>query len=354
MTNTPVPLHHVWNYTEVDSRFWNEHFADWLPKRIVDAHVHVSQPSFCLFPKTEEMRKQYWVSEVNEPIDIESLCRCYETVYPNREVSCLIFGQPTPDTDYEKNNDYIEQICKEKGWHGLSVLDPKWTQKKIERELSRTGIIGLKPYYAMIGYNPDTRDEHIEASIFDFLTPTALEVLNARHGWVTLHVPKAARLGHPGNIREIKEIRKRYPDITLVIAHLGRCYTEKHALEGLLPFVDDPGLYFDTSAVVNADSHYVALKHIGVNRLIYGTDNPIFFMRGRRQFTEDSYVNRTNYDFYFNKNRESPEIESRYTLMMYEDIFAIKTAMRRLGIDTPENVEKLFHANATQWMKRCE
>lgn len=345
-------LHHVWTYTDVDRRFWDEHFADWLPKKIIDAHVHVSHSSFQLFPMTEEMKKQYWVSEVNEPLDLETLCRCYETVYPDRDVSCLIFGQPSLDCDYEKNNDYIEQICEKKGWHGLSVLDPKWSQEKIEQELSRTGVIGLKPYYAMIGYNPDTRDQYIEASIFDFITHTALEILNDRHGWLTLHVPKAARLGHPDNIREVKEIRKRYPDITLVIAHLGRCYTKKHALEGLLPLADDPGIRFDTSAVVNADSHEVALKHIGVERLVYGTDNPIFFMRGRRQFTETSYVNRTSHDFYFNKDRESPEVESGYTLMMYEDIFAIKTAMERLGIGTPENVEKLFHTNTENWIRQ--
>ena len=61
-----------------------------------------------------------------------------------------------------------------------------------------------------------------------------------RHAWVTLHVPGPARLGDPANLREIREIRRRYPHVVLVIAHLGRCYTKGHARAGLLPLADDP------------------------------------------------------------------------------------------------------------------
>ena len=99
--------------------------------------------------------------------------------------------------------------------------------------LDAPGVIGVKPYYALISRNRETRDAHLEASIFDFLPHHILEVVNDRHAWVTLHVPKAARLGHPDNIREMREIRRRYPESSLVIAHLGRCYTEPHALEAL-------------------------------------------------------------------------------------------------------------------------
>lgn len=341
-----TPLYYVWNYTDVDRRFWDRHFADWLPPNILDAHIHVSLDSFRFQPKTDAMKRQYWVSEVNEPIDMETLCRCYETVFPGRQVDCLVFGQPSLEIDFEKNNDYIERECEKRGFHGLVLLDPRWDTARLEKELDRPNIIGLKPYYAMIGVNRETRDQYLEASIFDFLPHRALEVLNERGAWATLHVPKAGRLGHPENIREIKEIRRRYPDIILVVAHLGRCYTEQHALEGLLPLADDSGIYFDTSAVINADSHYIALKHIGPDRLIYGTDNPIFFMRGRRQFAGTSYVNRTNHPFYFNKEREPAEIEARYTLMMYEDIYAVKQAMIRLGMERSDAVEKVFHSNA--------
>lgn len=344
----PKHLHYVWNYTDIDRAFWEEHLADWLPERIIDAHVHIATTTLRRVPMTDEMRRQYWVSEVLEPMTAETLDECYRTVFPGKQVSCLVFGMPDLDFDIDASNDYVQHECSKRDWQGLSLLVPQWDQEKIVNELARPGIIGMKPYYAMIGLNRDTRDQYLGASIFDFLPHHVLEVLDEHPAWVTLHVPKAERLGHPDNIREICEIRRRYPNIVLVIAHLGRCYTEKQAREGILPLADDPGLYFDTSAVVNPDSHRVALEAVGTERLIYGSDNPVFFMRGRRQFTDNSYINRTNHDFVFNKIRESPEIEANYTLMMYEDIFAIKTAMQQLGMTDSASRENVFYLNAAK------
>jgi hypothetical protein len=212
--------------------------------------------------------------------------------------------------------------------------------------LARPGVIGVKPYYSLIGAHPDSRDAYLEAGIFDFLPHAILEVLNDRQAWVTLHVPKADRLGHPDNLREIRELRRRYPRIVLVIAHLGRCYTEAHALEALVPLSDDPGIYFDTSAVINPASHRVALQYLGPQRLLYGSDNPIMFMRGRREYRGRTYINRTSHPFYFNQEREAPAIEARYTLFMYEDLRAIKQACEDLGIQDRSQIEALFYGNA--------
>jgi uncharacterized protein len=175
-----------------------------------------------------------------------------------------------------------------------------------------------------------------------------LEVVNDRHAWVTLHVPKAARLGHPDNVRQIRELRRRYPNVVLVIAHLGRCYTEPHAAEALPQFAEDPGLFFDSSAVLNPACHRIALEHFGPQRVIYGSDNPVLFMRGRRQFHQRTYVNRTSHPFYFNQQREAPEVEARYTLFMYEDLRAIKQASQELGLNGRSDLEAIFHDNAAR------
>jgi uncharacterized protein len=174
-------------------------------------------------------------------------------------------------------------------------------------------------------------------------------VLNERHAWVTLHVPRAGRLADPRNIAEVQEIRRRYPAIILVIAHLGRCYTLAQAQAALPQLADDAGLYFDSSAVLNRDVYRFALETLGPDRILYGTDNPVFYMRGRRQFTETGYVNRTDYPFFFNQTREPPEIESRYALMMYEDLLAIRWACEQVGLGR-EEVASIFHDNAQRLM----
>jgi uncharacterized protein len=341
----PVPLNHVWNYTDVDRAFWHEHLADWLPPRIFDAHTHVNAPEFRRETPTEEKRRQYWVNEVLEPVRAETAEHCFATVFPGRQVSCLCFGFPDLDYDIEGSNANLQAECVARGWYCLAVVRPQWSADRLAKELDSPRVLGVKPYYGLIGSDPTTRDRYQEASIFDFLPHHQLELLDDRRAWVTLHVPKADRLEHPANIAEIREIRRRYPHVRLVIAHLGRCYTLAQAEAALPQLSDDDGLYFDSSAVMNAEVHRFALKTIGSKRILYGSDNPVFYMRGRRQYEGKTYRNRTSYPFFFNRERESPAVEATYTLYMYEELWAIRQACEQLGLGAAD-VEALFYGNA--------
>ena len=342
-----VPLHHVHTYNDVDRAFWKEHLEEWVPQCILDAHVHIVHPRYQIETVTEEMRRGYWVNELINMQDAQTAERCYQTVYPGREVSCIAFGFPGLGWEIEGANQYVSEETTARGWHALAVVRPTWVAEQVAWLLDQPNVIGVKPYYTLIGFDSTTRDRYIEASIFDFLPHHQLEVINARGAWVTLHVPKADRLGHPDNIREIHEIRRRYPNIKLIIAHLGRSYTLPHAKEGLTPFSDDPGVYLDNSAVLNPDVHRFALECIGPERILYGTDNPIFYMRGRRQWKGRTYINRCSYPFHFNQERESPDIEAGYTLYMYEALKALRVACDDLGLGR-ESVEAIFHGNASR------
>lgn len=343
-------LHHVWNYTQIDRDFWTRHLEDWVPKMLIDAHVHVFPPEYRVLPMSEQMKKQYWVNEVIEPITVEQTAHCNGLVFPGRDVTNVAFGFPSLEYDIEASNSYLQRACPPRGWRCLAVLKPEWSAERVEAELKKPGVIGLKPYYSLISFNADTRDEHLEASIFDFLPHHALEVAERFGSWVTLHVPKSDRLGHRDNIREIKLIRDLYPNVRLVIAHLGRSYTLPHAKESLPQFKNDPGLFFDTSAVLNPEVLRFALETIGPLRLMYGTDNPMFYMRGRRRWHGRTYINHTDHPFHFNKHRESPETEAGYTLYMYEALLALRRSCEDLTLTTGE-VQAVFHDNARKLMR---
>lgn len=340
-----IPLHHVFTYNDVDRAFWAEHLEDWVPQRIIDAHVHVNDPKFEIETVTEDMLRTFWVAEVNSKPSAEVAERCARITFPGREVSYVAFGQPTLGWDIEASNEDLRVEGLKRGWHTLAVVRPTWVAEQIDWLLSKPGVLGVKPYYNLIGYRKDWQVDHQGASIFDFMPHHQLEVVNERRAWLTLHVPKAERLGHPQNIAEVKEIRRRYPDLKLVIAHLGRSYTEPHAREGLLPLAEDPGIHFDQSAVLNPAVYRIAMEHIGPKRILFGTDNPIFYLRGRRQWKERQYINRTSYPFMFNTERETPEVEASYTLYMYEALKALKDACVEFGISC-EDVERIFHGNA--------
>lgn len=352
-SSTPdIPLHSVFTYSDFDRAFWKEHLEDWVPASLVDAHVHIADPRFQIETITEEMKRQYWVNELADMQDAETAARCYGILYPSRKVSCVAFAYPSLGWDIEGANLDLSREVTQRGWYGLGIIRPTWVPAQVEYLLKMPGIIGVKPYYMLLGYDRFTRDRFLEASIFDFLPHAQLEILDHYRSWVTLHVPKADRLGHPANLREIREIRQRYPHIHLIIAHLGRSYTEPHAREGLLPLADDPGLYFDNSAVLNPVVHRLALEHIGYQRILYGTDNPVFYMRGRRQWQGRTYINRTSHPFYFNKVRESPEIEATYTLYMYEALRGLKQACQEVGLDTPQ-IQDIFEKNAMKIINDC-
>ncbi len=82
---------------------------------------------------------------------------------------------------------------------------------------------------------------------------------------------------------------------------------------------------------MNPDVLELALRLFGPDRLIYGTDNPVFYMRGRQQWEGTRYLNRTSHPFMFNKEREAPEVEAQYTLYMYEALLALKEACAARG-----------------------
>jgi len=338
-------LHQVFTYNDVDRAFWAEHLEDWVPRRLIDAHVHVNNPVFQIETVTEEMLRSSWVSEVNEKPTAAQAERCAGITFPGREVRYVAFGHPDLGWEIEGSNEDLRIECLKRGWYTLIIPRPTWVAEQIDWWLSKPGVLGVKPYYTLIGYSKDWHHGHLEASIFDFLPHHQLEVLNEREAWITLHVPKSERLGHPQNQKEIRELRRRYPKAKLVIAHLGRSYTKPHAEEGLLPLAEDPGIYFDHSAVLNPEVYLLALQHIGPERILFGTDNPIFYMRGRRQWEGRTYLNRTSYPFYFNKEREAPEIEAGYTLYMYEALKALKDACIQLGLARAQ-VERIFYANA--------
>ena len=111
-------------------------------------------------------------------------------------------------------------------------------------------------------------------------------------------------------------------------------------------FTKEP--YADTG-LTGMDLLRLALETFGPERLIYGTDNPIFYMRGRRQWEGRNYINRTSHPFNFNNVREDPQVEAGYTLYTYEALLALKLACQDVGI-TADQVEGILSGNAQRLM----
>jgi hypothetical protein len=75
-------------------------------------------------------------------------------------------------------------------------------------------------------------------------------------------------------------------------------------------------------------------------------------MRGRRQWQGLTYINRTSYPFHFNKDREPPDVEAKYTLYMYEALKAIKDAANEVGLSALQ-VRDIFCNNARRLIDKA-
>ncbi len=284
--------------------------------------------------------------EIAGPESIELARQGYAELWPGREVDFLCFGSPRTHGLHQASNAYLSEGLAGSESYALALAPPTWDQETLLAQLRLPHILGVKPYERL-----DPNWVGGDVSVFDFLPHHQLEVLNDLGAWLTLHIPRADRLADPANIAEILEIRERYPEIVLVIAHLGRSYSGYHARAGFALLADDPGILFDTSAVLNPAVLALALDRFGPERLLFATDQPIFYMRGRRTWRGEAYVNLVSGDYSWNTDRQPPEVEAGYTLTVYEMMAALGDTIHGLGY-MEDTIEDVFWGNARRLMDR--
>lgn len=325
----------------IDRQVYENELKPWLPERIIDCHTHVSLAENC-GPISPERRALLWPVDVGFAQSWDELRSNYALLFPEQVVEALVFGGVLREQNIERENETVLSGLNNPGNHakGLFVTRPEYGPEVIAGALD-SGFLGVKPY-------PDLAPSgDPEVSIYEFLPPAQLELLNERHAIVMLHIPRAGRLAEADNIREILEISERYPSIKLIVAHIGRAYCLPTAEKGLRHFADTPGVYFDTSANLNADVFQLALETIGPERILYGTDLPVMMMRGVREHVGEKYINYTDGDYSWNTNRKSPAEEADYTFYAYEELRALIEAVQRTGLGK-EAFHRILYHNAAR------
>ena len=209
----PIPLHHVWNYTEIDRAFWREHLQDWLPAEIFDAHTHVNEPRFRRETMTEEKRRQHWFNEVCEPIAAADAQRCHRSFFRAATSPAWRSGCPFWITISRP----ATPVCKRSACGAAGIAWRSSRRSGRPGALARTRPTAGLGRQGLLCLDRPRRDDprQVPGGRHFRLPPHhQLELLDRRRAWVTLHVPKADRLGHPANIAEIRQLRRQYPRIT--------------------------------------------------------------------------------------------------------------------------------------------
>jgi len=335
----------------VDRKHFEKELNPFLPDTIFDAHVH-------LWKKEHRGHAVYmsrgedWPEKIEVENTAEDFEHDYEKLFPGKRLEVLVFGWVGADVDIDANNAYIGEVVKVRpGWHGLAVTKPCWNREKTQQIIEDNGLDGMKPYITFA-------DKHIptgDITIFDILTREQLQLTNDQSYVCTLHLPRAKRLPDPKNIEQLLEIDRDYPDARVIVAHIGRCYSNEDLGDAMEKLGNTKHLCYDFSGNTNGYVIRRAIETFGPDRILYGSDLPISHIHMKRIYENGHYVNLI-------RPNERPQINDapymrpmqdadQYTFYQYETALAFREAALALGLSRHE-IENVMFGNARRLLKR--
>ena len=341
----------IFEVKAVDKKVYDEKIKDFLPDRIIDVHTHI----WLRDSRTgQKKRVVKWPSRVAKESPVEELIETYRLMFPGKTVTPVIFNSPSKNSDTDISNRYVADSAKKQKLPALMLSRPEWTSEEFETRLKKGKFLGAKPYLTFApSYIPES-----EIRILDFMPRHQLSVLNRLGKMLILHIPRDARLKDPVNLEEMMEIERMYPNIKLIIAHVGRAYCATDVGNAFEILAKTEKMSFDISANTNAAVFKQLVESVGPGRIIFGSDLPITRMRMRRICEKGIYINLVPKGLYGDvsgdKNmREVSSAEAKkLTFFLYEEILAILDAGRKTGLGK-EDMEKIFYSNAASMIKKA-
>ena len=335
----------------VDREFYESRLRGFLPEKIIDVHTHVWVGAR---PPLNDEGTVTWPMRVAADNPIEDLIETYRLMLPGKQVTPLIFAIVPGADDIDELNEQVRAAAVSASVPSLLFTDPAWDADETERKIREGGFIGAKSYLALApAYLP-----RAELRIFDFFPRHQLEVFD-RNGWIVmLHVPRPGRLRDPVNLSQMLRIEREYPNIELIIAHVGRAYCDHDVGDAFEVLAESRTMYFDISANTNAWVFERLIECVGPGRILFGSDMPVLRMRMRRITDGDHYVNVVPRGLYgdVSGDRNMAEVDGaearKLTFFLYEEIDAFRRAAEGRGL-TAREVEDVFYNNASRVLERA-
>lgn len=323
--------------TDYDKQVYEEKLKDFLPDVFVDAHTHVYPASVM-----KNREPNYWPDRVAFENPVEDLKQTYADMFPDKKVTPVIFGNPKGDL--KEGNEYCSQISKSEKLPALYLTHYNMTGEELEKNVINGGFMGLKPYFcnARVGVDP------ADADIFDFLPHEHLKIAD-KYGWIImLHISKRARLRDKTNVRQLMEIEQKYPNVKLIVAHVGRAYCEEDIGDAFDTLKKSGKMLFDFTANTLSVAMQKCIEAVGVKRLMFGSDLPITKMKMYRVTENGNYVNvvpRGLYGDLTGAEHMRETDEKNVTNFMYEELLAFKKCATDLSLNKAD-VEDIMRRNA--------
>lgn len=324
--------------TDLDRQIWAEELSEFVPERVFDVHTHIYRWAFDLNPKratgpfADNIGRYFpevtW--ELAEDVDA--------ALMPGRKMERLAFPFPFPHPcDFDASNSYVAaEAAKGPTSRGLALVHPGMSEAEVEATVRRNGLIGLKPYrfYASTG-------DAVECRITDFMPEHQIAVADRLGLIILMHISKRDAIADPDNIEDIRRLSDKYPGAKWILAHCARSYSPWAIEKAAASIRGLPNVWYDTSTVCDSDAFDALYTGVGVDRVMYGSDDMIGPMRGKyitfgRAW---AYLSPTNHAM------SLAHCDPRMTFVRYEQLRAMKRGARQIGLTTAQR-EALFYGTA--------
>lgn len=234
--------------------------------KYIDTHVHIGE-----YHKIKEIlqnspfKKQY---RLYSAIDAEVIK--FAESYLGQCEAFLVMPIVLKELNIEVENDYVLEFCEQKA-KAIPMLLVGDSLKKY----SENGIRFLKEHFL---YHNSTEWEKRKKSY---------EYLNSIKGFLLIHSFDIERIEY------IRNLRDKFPDMHIIIAHMGRNVWENYefTISIINAFKLDLGILFDISTITNVEIIRYAIKTIGSKRLLFASDFPYEFKIGMNVQTFAQKIN---------------------------------------------------------------
>ena len=344
----------LFEVTANDRRIYEEELKDFLPDKIFDVHCHIALQEHkkpAPLAPGEKKRTVTWPSLVAKQNSIEDLQETYELFFPGKDCKALVFSDAGHSVEI---NNYVADASRRSGFPALYYSHPQQSAEEIEQKIREGGFLGLKSYLDLSPkYLPEA-----EIRIFDFFPKHQLAKLNEMGAICMLHIPRHGRLKDQVNIQQILEIKREFPNVKLIIAHIGRAYTKGDVGDAFEYLTQAPDLMYDFCANCCEYAITELIRNVGVKHVMFGLDLPILRMRTHRIEENGTYINLVPPGLYGDPSQDahlrevSAEEAEKITFFAYEELLALKRAAKTLNL-SKEDIEDIMYNNAANLVEEA-
>lgn len=311
---------------------------EFVPDEIFDVHTHPYNPLH--FPPGE------WPFLNEEGIlGCDAHREALQRYMPAKKIHGLYFGMPRKTADRKAMNAWVANEVRKNSTsvsRALMVVSPGDDRNMVAEQL-RTGLFcGFKVYHCYAS-RPDT----MNASITEYAPEWMWELLHETKGIMLLHIVRDGAIDDSRNQQDIRRLCRTYPDAQLVLAHVARSFNYRNARNGLHTLIDLDNVVIDTSAICETESFSAALKTLGPQRILWGSDFAVSEMRGRCITIGDQF-------FWLHpeliQKDYQPPTGNNMTLVGIESLLSLREACEDAGL-TSMDIEDIFLHNTLRILK---